>query len=95
MRFNVPIIPVDGSRMTPHHFVVRLHQPIRPEDYPIEGQEQAMTQAMMSAIETIVRRSPDVWFCNKARWRDTVSTTPAADETQAPLGSTMAAKEEF
>jgi len=95
MRFNIPIIPVDGSRITPNHFVIRLHQPIRPTDYPIENQEQAMTQAIMTAIESIVRRSPDVWFCNKARWKDTVSTMPAADEAQAPLAGTMTAKEEF
>ncbi|MBL8906734.1 MAG: hypothetical protein JNM20_08660 [Rhizobiales bacterium] len=95
MRYSVPIIPVDGSRITPHHFVIRLHQPIRPDDYPADIQEQAMTQAMMTAIENIVRRSPDVWFCNKARWRDTVPTTPEGSEAEAPLSGTMTAKEEF
>jgi KDO2-lipid IV(A) lauroyltransferase len=95
MRFNVPIIPVDGSRITPHHFVVRLHKPIRAADYPAESQEQDMTQAMMTAIENIVRRSPEVWFCNKARWKDTASPTPRSNETSAPLAGNMAAKEEF
>jgi len=94
MRFNVPVIPVDGSRLTPHHFVIRLHQPIRPEDYPVENREHDMTQAMMTAIESIVRRSPDVWFCNKARWKDSVTTT-TADDAPAPLAGKMTAKEEF
>ncbi|MFO0993381.1 MAG: hypothetical protein U1E67_15790 [Hyphomicrobiales bacterium] len=95
MRFNVPIIPVDGSRITPTSFVIRLHEPIRPDDYPVETREQGMTQAMMTAIENIVRRSPEVWFCNKARWRDTVSTTAVVDETPSPLAGGMTAKEEF
>jgi KDO2-lipid IV(A) lauroyltransferase len=97
MRFNVPIVPVDGSRLTPHHFVIRLHKPIRPTDYPDESREQDMTQAMMTAIEEIVCRSPDVWFCNKARWKDkdTATTTPAADGTPNTLAGTMTAKEEF
>jgi KDO2-lipid IV(A) lauroyltransferase len=95
MRFNVPIIPVDGSRITPRDFVIRLHQPIRPDDYPPESREQAMTQAMMTAIEGFVRRSPEVWFCNKARWKDTVSTAPVADAAPAPLSGTMTAREEF
>lgn len=95
MRFNVPIVPVDGSRLTPHHFVVRLHEPIRPDEHPAESREQDMTQAMMTAIEAIVRRSPDVWFCNKARWKDTSSAMPAADETSTPLAAPMTAKEEF
>lgn len=95
MRFNIPIVPVDGSRLSPHHFVVRLHQPIRPADYPVESREEAMTQAMMSAIEAIVRRSPEVWFCNKARWKESSSANSAGDGKSTTLAGPMTAKEEF
>jgi KDO2-lipid IV(A) lauroyltransferase len=94
MRFNVPIIPVDGTRITPSHFRVRLHKPIYPDDFPEEGQALAMSQAMMTAIETFLRESPEDWFCNKARWRgsDTAATTAENAET---LPETMLVKEEF
>jgi KDO2-lipid IV(A) lauroyltransferase len=95
IRFNAPIIPVDGSRITPRHFVIRLHTPIRPDEYPLQDQTQAMTQAMMTAIEGFVRRSPDVWFCNKARWRDPVTVMSAPAEVPVPLPGAMLAKEEF
>ncbi len=95
MRFGVPIIPVDGSRITPHHFVVRLHDPIRALEYPAEIREQEMTQAMMTAIEAIVRRSPDVWFCNKARWKDSATSLLAGKEASAPLAGAMTTKEEY
>jgi lauroyl/myristoyl acyltransferase len=93
MRFNVPIIPVDGTRITPSHFRVRLHQPIYLDDFPEEGRAQAMSQAMMTAIEMFLRESPQDWFCNKARWRDTgaVATTESTDA----LPETMLVKEEF
>lgn len=95
MRFNVPIIPVDGSRITPSHFVIRLHAPILPDDFPVEGQAQAMSQAMMSAIETFVRRSPENWFCNKARWREAGAVAAATPEDSESLPGAMLVKEEF
>jgi len=95
MNFNVPIIPVDGSRITPRHFVIRLHAPILPDDFPLEGRAQGMTQAMMTAIESFVRRSPDVWFCNKARWRESELSGPSSAEVPAALPGAVLAKEEF
>ena len=96
IRFNVPVIPVDGSRITPRHFVVRLHAPINPEAFPLDGRAQMMTQAMMTAIEGFVRRSPENWFCNKARWRDTAPASPSeAAESPAPLPGVLVVKEEF
>ena len=85
MRFNVPIIPVDGSRITPsisssgstsRSTLTTFRSIARNGD----------AQAMMTAIEAFVRRSPENWFCNKARWRDTAPASPReAAEAPAPL----------
>jgi KDO2-lipid IV(A) lauroyltransferase len=95
MRFNVPIIPVDGARITPSHFRVRLHQPIYPDDFPVESQAQAMSQAMMTAIEMFLRESPENWFCNKARWRETGAAAATAAENAEAVPDTLVVKEEF
>lgn len=95
MRFNVPIIPVDGTRITPSHFRVRLHKPIYPDDFPEKGQALAIAQAMMTAIETFLRKSPEVWFCNKARWRDTAAASATVAESDETLPETMLIREEF
>ena len=68
IQFDIPIIPVDGVRISPTHFVVRLHRPILPQSFERADRELAMTQQMMSQIEDFIRKSADSWFCNKARW---------------------------
>jgi KDO2-lipid IV(A) lauroyltransferase len=82
LRFGVPIIPVDGERLTPSTFVVRFHSPILPEKHFDGDQLQDLTQRMMTVIEGFVRASPNTWFCHKARWKPQDSgadhSTPAA-----------------
>lgn len=68
IKFDIPIIPVDGMRISPTHFVVRLHEPIFPQSFDKADREWAMTQQMMSSIEDFIRKSAGSWFCNKARW---------------------------
>lgn len=70
VRFGIPIIPVDGERVTPSHFIVRFHKPIWPGQEAVGDKEiQLLSQKMMTAIEGFVRSSPETWFCHKARWK--------------------------
>ncbi len=82
IQFGIPIIPVDGVRISPTHFVVRLHRPILPQSFEKADQELAMTQQMMSSIEDFIRKSADSWFCNKARWPVQSEVRPRTSDTQ-------------
>ena len=89
-RFNAPIIPVDGSRVSPRHFLIRLHTPIHPNGFPPDDLlSEHMTQAMMSAVEHFIRRSPEVWFCNKARWRESGTAIGARTDISLPVPGTI------
>jgi KDO2-lipid IV(A) lauroyltransferase len=68
IRFRCPIVLVDMERLQGHRFRFILRDPIYPPQQPGTESERELTQAIATGLETIIRRSPETWFCNKRRW---------------------------
>lgn len=81
IRFRCPIVLVDMQRLERHRFSFILREPIYPPEKPGPDSERELTQAIAAGLETIIRRSPETWFCNKRRW-------PEADGAQSFARST-------
>jgi Kdo2-lipid IVA lauroyltransferase/acyltransferase len=70
LRFRCPIVPIDMERRDGHRFHMYFCRPIYPPADAAADAERRMTQAIATAFERIIRRSPETWFCNKRRWPD-------------------------
>ncbi len=86
LRFNIPIIAVDGERLNPKHFIVRFHPPLWPGDYRGANAITDMTQAVMLRLESFIRRAPDSWFCYKLRWKTPKDSTSNAQRRSRQPG---------
>ncbi len=70
MKFGVPIIPFEIVRIAPAHLRADFLAPIMPDANDGENADYAMTQAMASALEGMIKRDAGSWFCNKHRWKE-------------------------
>jgi KDO2-lipid IV(A) lauroyltransferase len=69
LRFKAPIVSVAIERRTKHHFHIHFGEAIRPPVTRSSQAERMVTQEMAAHIETIIKRTPESWFCNKRRWQ--------------------------
>jgi Kdo2-lipid IVA lauroyltransferase/acyltransferase len=81
IRFRCPIVLVDMERLDGHRFHFMLGDPIYPPEKPGADAERELTQAIASGLETIIRRAPETWFCNKRRWPESDSAQSFARST--------------
>jgi Kdo2-lipid IVA lauroyltransferase/acyltransferase len=70
IRFRCPIVPIEMERLGSHRFHMTLCTPIYPASNTGDEAEQQLTQAIANQLERAIRRSPETWFCNTRRWRD-------------------------
>jgi Kdo2-lipid IVA lauroyltransferase/acyltransferase len=70
IRYRCPVVLVNMRRLEGHRFSFALEEPIYPPPRDSQDREQLMTQAIANGLETIIRCSPETWFCNKRRWPD-------------------------
>jgi len=68
-KFNCPIIVGEAIRVGPAEVEVTFSEPIYPNSQGGAEAERELTQAMVSTIESAIRRHPEQWFCNKRRWK--------------------------
>ena len=73
LKFNRPIIPIEGVRAGPGHCQVIIHPPIWPGENRGKQAVSELTQQMATVIEGCIRKRPDEWHCDKRRWKKTDS----------------------
>jgi KDO2-lipid IV(A) lauroyltransferase len=69
LKFNRPIIPIEGVREAPGHCKVIIHPPIWPGEKRDKQAVGELTQQMATVIEDCIRKRPGEWHCNKNRWK--------------------------
>ena len=69
LKFNRPIIPIEGVREAPGHCKVIIHPPIWPGEKRDKQAINELTQQMATVIEGCIRKRPSEWHCNKIRWK--------------------------
>jgi KDO2-lipid IV(A) lauroyltransferase len=69
LKFNLPIIPIEGVRAGPGHCQVIIHPPIWPGEKRDKQAVSELMQQMATVIEGCIRKRPDEWHCNKTRWK--------------------------
>ncbi len=77
MRFGVPLVPVEVTRLPGLRFRVRFHAPLRPCDPEATSDEQVMDLAhqINATFERWITSRPGEWLCTSKIWPSSVLRT--------------------